>query len=90
MVHDDHVILDDEILVTAPFRMDYNERLGDLHDPYMGRNDCADDKGKIKPIAVNTGKIRPREHCPPDPRALLVGERHATRGLGLLLGAHAL
>ena len=90
VVHDDHVILDDEIHVPAPFRMDYNECLGDLHDLYMGRNDCADGKGEIKPIAVNAGNVRPGEHCLPDPGALLVGQRHATRGLGLLLGAHAL
>jgi hypothetical protein len=78
VVHDDDVILGDEIKVAAPFRMNFDECVRNLHHAYAGGHDCPDTQGEIDPI--HPGYITPGEHCLLDSRALLGRERHAAGG----------
>jgi len=78
VVHDDDVILGDEIKVAAPFRMNFDECVRNLHHAYAGGHDCPDTQGEIDPI--HPGYITPGEHCLVDSRALLGRERHAAGG----------
>jgi hypothetical protein len=78
VVHDDDVILGDEIKVPAPFRMNFDECVRNLHHAYAGGHDCPDTQGEIDPI--HPGYITPGEHCLLDSRALLGRERHAAGG----------
>jgi hypothetical protein len=78
VVHDDDVILGDEIKVAAPFRMNFGECVRNLHHAYAGGHDCPDTQGEIDPI--HPGYITPGEHCLLDSRALLGRERHAAGG----------
>jgi len=78
VVHDDDVILGDEIKVAAPFRMNFDECVRNLHHAYAGGHDRPDTQGEIDPI--HPGYITPGEHCLLDSRALLGRERHAAGG----------
>jgi hypothetical protein len=78
VVHDDDVILGDEIKVPAPFRMNFDECVRNLHHAYAGGHDCPNTQGEIDPI--HPGYITPGEHCLLDSRALLGRERHAAGG----------
>jgi len=78
VVHDDDVILGDEIKVAAPFRMNFDECVRNLHHAYAGGHDRPDTQSEIDPI--HPGYITPGEDCLLDSRALLGRERHAAGG----------
>jgi hypothetical protein len=78
VVHNDDVILRDEIQVAAPFRINFDECVRNLHHAHAGGDDGPDTQSEIDPI--HPGYITPGEHCLLDSRALLGRERHAAGG----------
>jgi len=47
VVHDDDVVTHDEVLVAAPFRVDRDQRFGNLDDPHLVRHDRAHAHGEV-------------------------------------------
>jgi len=82
VVHDDDVITHDEVLIAAPFRVDRDERFGNLHDPHVIGHDRAHAHGEVG--VVDSRHVAAAENILADLGSLF--RRQVYRGLLALLG----
>jgi hypothetical protein len=80
-VNDDDLIADDEILVSAPLRIDFDERRGHVHNAHTRRHNGPDAQREVD--VVHARYVAAGEDGLLDPRALLRAERHVATSLTL-------
>src|SRR5262249_41324143 len=84
-IDDDDLVADHEVHVTAPIRVDLDQRRRDLHHAHAGRHLGADADREIDVACAR--HIAADQHGLPDLGALVAGQRHAAAAalLGLSL-----
>src|SRR5262249_48004716 len=83
MVDDDDVVAHDKVLVSAPRRIDLDQRRGDVNHSHVRRHQCSDVHGEID--VIHPRHVAAGENGLLNPRALLRGQIYAaglTRGAG--------
>jgi hypothetical protein len=82
MVDDDDVVAHDEVLVSAPRRIDLDERRGDVDHSHARRHQCSDAQREVD--IIHPRHVSAGEDCLLNLRALLRGQVHAASSLALL------